>query len=136
MVGPLETLQRRHAAPSAPIRPWTSTNTTHQPICGARAQLGGSGLPLAPVVARSAEQDRERQQDPHWESDREHEDSNAKNERVHFLVVVAWWACAVPRSRDPLEDGTSVDATGREAAASGALARTEFARADSVLEHN
>ena len=89
MVCPLEPLQGSHAAPPAPIRARPSTDTTHHTICCASAQLGGSGLPLPPVVARSAEHDRERQRNPRRQRKCEHDDSNAENERVHPLVVVA-----------------------------------------------
>ncbi|MGH3065572.1 MAG: hypothetical protein ACRDOF_04640 [Gaiellaceae bacterium] len=41
------------------------------------------------LVACAPEDYRQREHDPRWKGEREHDKSNAENERIHTVVVVA-----------------------------------------------
>ena len=97
-----ETRERRDPSRPRPLGARSGAGAPDQPNCLTFAELVTLALSDSPVIAHPANHDRERNRDPSRECEREHEDRDAEDERVHFSVVVASRHSIVPRPRDPV----------------------------------
>ena len=83
MVGAGETRERDNATPPSPFGAWLPMGASDQSSCFTRVELIGLPSLDSPVVAQATEDDCKRQGYPGREREREHQDRDTENERVH-----------------------------------------------------
>jgi hypothetical protein len=103
---PLEALKRGHPAPLPPLgaRWLGSRNSPHESRRNAFRQLLRSADTMRTLVPQASEHDGERQHNPDGDREREHDEGNDEDERLHPWVVVVPESRDVPRTGDPPKD--------------------------------
>jgi hypothetical protein len=105
MMGALEALQGCDAPPPPPLGARLPGDTPNQPVGLPRSQRALGRIPVTALVPQASCDHDDGQQRPRGDGDRQHGESDAKNEVVHLFLVVVLSVAAVPRTRDPRVDG-------------------------------